>query len=178
MRELIAIALVATSLTACAGEAKPAATTPRPASAAGPAPDAPAGAPAAAAPALAGRWVEFWAVSGAADTQCYAFFDDGRFGWHAATASGEAQTRRWGHYRIEGGGLVLEVEGREDRAGCSGDVCRVALAPPLEQQLSLGECPANDEAKTLDPAYTCVAIAGHAFWRDNRAAPDPAAFIP
>jgi hypothetical protein len=133
----------------------------------------------AALPALPGRWVEFWALSGGgADTQCYAFFDDGRFGWHAAAAGSDPDARRWGHYRVEDGALVLSVEGHEQRSGCEGTACRLPFAQPQQQQLPLGECPANEEARRLDPAYVCVSIAGHAFWRDTKASPDPAQYIP
>jgi hypothetical protein len=175
MRERCGVVVVLAGLAACAAPPKPAPAAP---SATDPSAASNASA-SAAVPALPGRWVEFWALpGGGADTQCYAFFDDGRFGWHAAAAGSDPDARRWGHYRVEDGALVLSVEGHEQRSGCEGTACRVPLAQPQQQELPLGECPANEEAKSLDPAYVCVSIAGHAFWRDTKAQPDPAQYIP
>lgn len=174
MRERCGVVGVVLGLAACASQ-----PTPSPQAPPSPEPASPTTTANAVLPALPGRWVEFWALSGGgADTQCYAFFDDGRFGWHAAAAGSDPDARRWGHYQVEDGALVLSVEGHEQRSGCEGTACRVPFAQPQQQQLPLGECPANEEAKSLDPAYVCVSIAGHAFWRDTKAHPEPSQYIP
>src|SRR5436189_6161887 len=99
MRARCGVGVVLVGLAACSATPKPAPLAPPTAE--------PAATPARAAlPALPGRWVEFLALSGGgADTQCYAFFDDGRFGWHAAAAGSDPDARRWGHYRVEDGAL-------------------------------------------------------------------------
>ena len=128
------------------------------------APPASAPAPASTPAELAGAWVEYWAVSGATDTQRYRFGADGRFEWHAAPATPDL-ARRWGSFRIDGEELVLSCEGHERRGDCKGAACTVADQPPVEHRLQLGECPPNVEAKALDANYRCLSIAGHAFWR-------------
>jgi hypothetical protein len=179
MRERCGVLVLVTWIAACAAPPKSAPSTPPSTEPAARSAAAETARDSASVPALSGRWVEFWALNGGgADTQCYAFFDDGRFGWHAAATGSEPDSRRWGHYRIEGGALLLSVEGHEQRSGCEGTACRLPLGQPEQQQLPLGECPANEEAKNLDPAYVCVSIAGHAFWRDAHTQPDPAAYIP
>jgi len=119
---------------------------------------------------LVGRWVEFWAPAGRADTQRYELSADGRFDWYAAQRSHDAVTRRFGRFRVERAhdapAIVLQVEGHEERFGCEGSAaCRVTHDPPLEQRLALGACPPNDEAKSLDARYRCISLDGHAFWR-------------
>ena len=154
----------------------PQAVTPEPAPPAPPepaepalvAPELPAAAPAAPPPPtaaeLTGDWVEYWAVSGATDTQRYTFGQDGRFEWHAAAATPDV-ARRWGSFRVDGADLVLSCEGHEQRRDCKGQACNVADQPAVEQRLLLGECPPNVEAKALDANYRCLSIGGHAFWR-------------
>ena len=128
--------------------------------------------------ALSGLWVEFWALEGHADTQRYALFEDGRFGWSAAReGEGQGGARRWGGWTAEGDTLVLRVEGHDTGAGCADAACRVRHDPPLEQRLQLGQCPPNEEAKALDASYRCISIAGQAFWRRAQA-DDPAAYFP
>jgi hypothetical protein len=133
---------------------------------------------AAAAEPLSGLWVEFWALEGHADTQRYALFDDGRFGWCAAREGQEQGARRWGRWSADGGMLVLTVQGEDAGASCSAAAgCRVAHDPPVEQRLPLGQCPPNEEAKSLDASYRCISIGGQAFWRRPQA-DDPAAYFP
>jgi hypothetical protein len=126
---------------------------------------------------LAGLWVEFWALEGQADTQRYALFEDGRFGWRAAPGDESDVLWRWGTWTREDGALALRVEGEERGGACEGDACRVRLDPPREERLPVGECPPNDEASTLDPSYRCVSLAGQAFWRRPQAG-SASAFLP
>src|SRR5687768_2962101 len=59
---------------------------------------------------LMGSWVEFWAISGRANTQSYTFGEDGSFEWRAAPdAAPGGPTSRSGHYRLEGGALILSI---------------------------------------------------------------------
>lgn len=131
----------------------------------------------AAPGSMRGLWVEYWAVEGHADTQGYALFEDGRFGWRAASGAGGDVVRRWGQWTTEGETLVLRVQGEELRGGCTGEDCKVLHDPARELRLELGECPPNEEAKALDASYRCISIAGQAFWR--RAEADaPTAYLP
>jgi len=126
---------------------------------------------------LSGLWVEFWALEGHADTQRYAFFEDGRFGWCAAREGEDKGARRWGQWKAEGETLVLQVQGRDRGPACQDAACRQSHAPPVEERLQLGPCPPNEEAKALDGTYRCISIAGQAFWRRAQA-DDPAAYFP
>ena len=153
-------------LTGCA----PAATTPAATTAAGAEQPPPAS-------ALSGVWVEFWALQGDADTERYALFDDGRFGWRAPAAGASAVVRRWGQWTATPDTLVLSVQGEQKRSDCEGDACTVAHQPALEQRLPLGDCPPNEEARTLDASYRCIGIGGQAFWRRPQPE-DPAAYLP
>jgi hypothetical protein len=181
MRELLRCAIgfvVLCGLVACAAQQRPVAAS-APTAVAGAAPGVVVTAPPVKPETLAGTWVEFWARSGRADTQHYAFFADGRFGWRAAPDSDERVMRSWGRYRVEGGTIVLGIEGHEERYGCEGfAVCRVLHEPPQEERLALGQCPPNDEARTIDPSYTCVSIGGRAFWRNTHAPQDESSFFP
>ena len=145
---------------------------------ASPEPAQPAAAPAAAATAggevpasaaqLEGSWVEFWALSGKAETQRYTFLADGRFGWTAATGTTATPARRFGRFEVQGAELVLRVQGEDARGDCSDAApCRTFHDPALEERFALGACPDNAEASTLDQAYRCTAIAGQAFWLSN-----------
>jgi hypothetical protein len=122
---------------------------------------------------LVGAWVEFWSVSGHADTQRYAFFEDGRFEWNAARDADAKVTRRWGQWKLESAGsptaagaaIALSVQGHAERFGCEGSAdCRVLDDPQIEERLQLGDCPQNDEAKALDASYRCLSLGAHAFW--------------
>jgi hypothetical protein len=121
-------------------------------------------------------WVEYWAPTGAADTQRYAFREDGQFTW-AAPANTQTQqaARKAGRFELERQGvtmaLVLHVSA-EEFAACAvpcvhagADSKHVDHAPALVERYELGECAPNVEARALDQQYACVAIAGHAFWR-------------
>jgi hypothetical protein len=132
---------------------------------------------AAATEPLSGLWVEFWALEGHADTQRYALFEDGRFGWCAAREGEGRGARRWGRWTAEGETLVLQVQGRDQGPGCRDAACRQSHEPPVEERLQLGPCPPNEEAKALDATYRCISIAGQAFWRRAQA-DDPAAYFP
>jgi hypothetical protein len=169
---LLAVAL---SLAACASQPPPAVAPVVPRSTASSAQGASFR---LAASDLVGTWVEFWSVSGHADTQRYAFFEDGRFEWNAAGGVDAKTTRRWGTWKLErpsssgaaGTALALLVQGHEERFGCEGSAsCRVVDEPQIEERLPLGDCPANEEAKTLDASYRCVSIGAQAFWRHMRA---------
>jgi hypothetical protein len=105
---------------------------------------------------LEGRWTEYWAPAGAAQTQEYLFFPDGRFGWQAPADSNTPVTLRAGQYRVEDGELILFVH-REVGPG--------AGQSPAEQRMELGDCPPNQEALAIDAGYRCVSVAGRAFWR-------------
>jgi len=114
--------------------------------------------------ALHGSWVEFWAVSGRADTQRYTFTPDGRFGW-CAGPSDAVPALRWGRFSVSSDALVLSVQGEDARHDCDGGAaCRTVHQPAVEQRLPLGACPPNDEARALDAHYRCVSVGGQAFW--------------
>jgi hypothetical protein len=140
------------------------------------APTAPAGAATPAEPsfeisdgALVGEWAEFWAVSGGAATQRYTFWPDGRFEWQAPPgAAADPIRRRFGTWELAQDRLILHVAGEDLAATCADHTrpCQsVTEARSSEEQLELGPCPANEEARALDASYRCVSIRGRAFWR-------------
>jgi hypothetical protein len=117
---------------------------------------------------LEGSWVEFWALSGKADTQRYTFLADGRFGWQAAPGAADTPGRRFGRYEVQAGELVMRVQGEDARGDCTDAApCRTFHDPAIELRMPLGACPDNSEASSLDQAYRCTAIGGQAFWRSN-----------
>jgi hypothetical protein len=131
---------------------------------------------------LRGTWVEYWAVSGGADTDRFAFDEQGHFDWHAsanAQAQAPSAIEKAGAFRVERTGqasvLVLEVQ-RERFAGCAspcthaGEPREVRHSAPIIERHELGECPVNPEAERIDASYTCRAIGGKAFWRKT---PEP-----
>jgi len=119
--------------------------------------------------ALHGSWVEYWAVSGRADTQRYTFTPDGRFGW-CAGPSDAVPALRWGRFSVSPDALVLSVQGEDARRDCDGAAtCRTVHEPAVEQRLPLGPCPANEEARALDAHYRCVSVGGQAFWLGDAA---------
>jgi hypothetical protein len=136
------------------------------------------GADAAAQDALAGEWVEYWSLVGAAESQRYVFTNRGEFVW-AAAPSGSAPTagtplRRTGSYEVRQNGqartLLLHVASTV-LAGCD-SACEaeagtfvVEHKPALLEVLDYGECAQNSEAQTLDEHYACAALGEHAFWR-------------
>jgi hypothetical protein len=133
------------------------------------------------ADSLEGTWVEFWALTGHADTQRYAFFADGRFGWRAPASDGAAVGARWGHAKLSPGGseILLDVEGQAATLNCEpAAACRVLHDPPVQERLQVGTCPDNDEARRLDPQYLCFSLGGRAFWRHAHEVPDPHAYFP
>lgn len=125
------------------------------------------------AAALNGVWVEYWAPGGAADTEHYRFDAGGQFGWDARhAASGRGAVHKHGTFRVEPTSeLVLTVQA-EDFAAC--ETCgaeasaprHVAHQQPIIERYELGECAPNVEAQARDEHYACVAIGGHAFWRE------------
>jgi hypothetical protein len=128
---------------------------------------------------LRGDWVEYWALSGGADTEGYSFTEDGRFVWRAAHKDHAPNTaiERTGTYRVETGGqapkLVLQVDSERFApcaAPCTSDQAPrdVHHATPLTEAHEIGDCPKNQEAERLDASYTCRAIGGKAFWRVAR----------
>jgi hypothetical protein len=136
--------------------------------------------PSAAASDLRGTWVEYWSISGRADTDRFAFDEQGRFDWHAsakAEAKPPTAIEKAGAFHVEHDGraavLVLEVE-RERFAACaapcaqSAEPREVEHSAPIVERYELGECPVNPEAERMDASYTCRAIGGKAFWRNVR----------
>jgi len=149
--------------------------------AAQPSPPGEAPAPPLTPELMPGVWVEFWALTGHADTQRYAFFDDGRFGWRAAAGSDADIGWRWGSVKLNANGteIVFSVEGDAKNFGCEpAATCRVIHQPAIEQRLSVGACPENEEARALDAQYRCYSLGGQAFWRHSHEPPEPANFLP
>jgi hypothetical protein len=153
-------------------EAEPATGTPATstaASASTPAASTTGGEQPLAPDALHGSWVEYWALSGRADTQRYTFMPDGRFGW-CAGPSDAVPALRWGRFSVSADALVLSVQGEDARRDCDGAAaCRTVHEPAVEQRLPLGACPPNEEARALDTHYRCVSVGGQAFWLGNTA---------
>jgi hypothetical protein len=142
-RALLAFCACAfTVVAACASPAKPVPT---------------AGAEAVSERTLWGQWAEFWAMSGGADTQRYAFSPDARFEWQAAPSAVTEPMRRRGTWELAAGVLILHVTSQESRAN-------VTEAISSEERLELGACPPNEEAHALDASYRCISIRGRAFW--------------
>jgi hypothetical protein len=178
MRALVSVSLSFAVVVACAScgckhaaEAQPAASAPASTTAASAAPVATGAVPATsggeqplAPEALHGSWVEYWALSGRAETQRYTFMPDGRFGWCAGPSTA-TPARRWGRFSVAGDALVLNVQGEDAQRECDGTGgCRALHEPALEQRLPLGACPPNEEARALDTQYRCVSVGGQAFW--------------
>jgi hypothetical protein len=143
----------------------------------GPAAAAPAtaAAPAAAvatAPApetartLTGEWVEFWALSGGADTQRYVFTADGHYEWHATAQSQDPVEARFGTYAVQADALELRVRFEQKRGACTNG-CRSPVEPERAERVLLADCPPNEEAKKLDASYQCIAIGDRAFWHKH-----------
>ncbi len=127
---------------------------------------------AAAAPAakgkpgteIAGEWVEFWALSGGADTQRYVFGPDGSFEWSAAETSKDAIVATFGTYTFDGTKVDLTIKAERPRDSTCSDGCKNAVEPPRTAQLAVAECPPNEEAKALDASYKCLSFGDRAFW--------------
>lgn len=134
--------------------------------------------PALTQQALEGLWVEFWAVAGHTDTQRYAFFPDGRFGWCAASSAQGPTARRFGRVSLQAGGteLLLSVEGQAERS-CETSACLERFPAPVEERLVIGACPPNEEARAIDANYRCVSLGGQAFWRHAHHTPAPSEFL-
>lgn len=128
---------------------------------------------------LAGQWLQYWSVAGEAESQRYTFLDNGEFRWAAApTVSAPAAgtpLRKVGRWEIrqseQGRSLILHVLAT-DLAGCDsacdsqeGRAFHVEHSPALLEEIELGECAPNAEARRIDAGYACVAFAEHAFWR-------------
>lgn len=140
----------------------------------------------AASSELSGTWSEYWAVAGQAETQRYEFSNDGAFRWSAAPSESPLQAgtpvQKQGKFELHKNDqrrwLVLHVAAT-DLAGCDsacegqGDqsAFHVEHAPNLIEELELGECPPNVEAKMLDAQYACLALGDHAFWRKPSSSP-------
>lgn len=128
---------------------------------------APASAPAAkGAPGteIAGEWVEFWALSGGADTQRYVFGPDGAFEWSAADTSKDAVVATFGAYTFDGTKVDLTIKAERPRDSKCTDGCKNAVEPARTAQLAVAECPPNEEAKALDASYRCLSFGDRAFW--------------
>jgi len=137
-----------------------------------------------AASDLRGSWVEYWALSGSAATESYAFSAQGRFAWRAAPDPPQPRraVHKAGTFRLETDGhsqfLILEVQ-RERFAGCAapctsaGASAESLHSTPLIERYELGDCPHNPEAERVDATYTCHAIGGKAFWRKSLHEPEP-----
>jgi hypothetical protein len=127
------------------------------------------------AAALTGVWVEYWAPGGAADTERYQFDAGDQLVWDARRATSDrGPIHKHGAFRLEPASspseLVVSVMA-EDFAGCAscsaeaGAPRHVEHAQPIIERYELGECAPNVEAQARDAHYACVAIGGHAFWR-------------
>lgn len=113
---------------------------------------------------LAGEWVEFWALSGGADTQRYVFGPDGTFEWSAAETSKDAIVATFGTYAFNGTAIDLAIKAERPRdSKCEGG-CKNAVEPPRTAQLSVNDCPPNEEARALDASYRCLSFGDRAFW--------------
>jgi hypothetical protein len=129
-------------------------------------------APAGAAPAakgvhgteLAGEWVEFWALSGGADTQRYVFGSDGHFEWSAASSSKEGVLALFGEYTYDGNAISLTIKAEHPRDSKCTDGCKTPVEPARSMTLAVAECPPNEEARKLDASYRCVSFGDRAFW--------------
>jgi hypothetical protein len=117
----------------------------------------------AAPPDVTGEWVEFWALSGGADTQRYVFTSDGHFEWHAATSQTEPVVARFGTFAASGMFLDLAVRFEQASGACTTG-CRTAVEPARIEQIALAECPPNEEARALDASYRCLSFGDRAFW--------------
>jgi len=135
---------------------------------------APAATPAAPAPApaakgapgteLAGEWVEFWALSGGADTQRYVLGPDGHFEWSAAETSKDAIVATFGTYTFDGTAIALTIKAERPRDSKCTDGCKTPVEPPRTAQLPVNDCPPNEEARALDASYRCLSFGDRAFW--------------
>ena len=147
---------------------------PMPASTAAPAEPAPAAAaPAPAAKGapgteIAGEWVEFWALSGGADTQRYVFGPDGYFEWSAAETSKDAVVATFGAYTFNGTTIDLTIKAERPRDSKCTDGCKSAVEPPRTAQLAVADCPPNEEARSLDGRYRCLSFGDRPFWLRTR----------
>lgn len=113
---------------------------------------------------LAGEWVEFWALSGGAETQRYVFGADGRFEWHAAPGAQDAVLAAFGAYAFNGAALDLTVTMERPRDAACDSGCRKPVEPARALQLAVTECPPNEEARALDASYRCLSFGDRAFW--------------
>jgi hypothetical protein len=113
---------------------------------------------------LAGEWVEFWALQGAADTQRYVFGADGQFEWSAAVESQDAVLATFGSYVYDGTSIALTIKMERPRDLKCDAGCRKPVDPPRTVQLPVTDCPPNEEARALDGNYRCLAFGDRAFW--------------
>lgn len=113
---------------------------------------------------IAGEWVEFWALDGAADTQRYVFGTDGHFEWSAEAASKDAVLARFGEYTYDGTNVTLTIKAERPRDAKCTDGCKTPVEPPRSVQLAVEDCPPNEEARALDASYRCLSFGDHAFW--------------
>jgi hypothetical protein len=142
---------------------------------------------------LVGVWRGYWSPSkGKVETERYLFLSDGRWGWLAmgkdlgCMERGIAQ--RSGTWSFRGEKLVLEERERREVVGCKDarptpsekspmagganattcsepELSAVRHTEAVVETVPIGQCPPNQEAETQDQSYTCVSIAGKAFWR-------------
>lgn len=120
--------------------------------------------------ALVGTWAEYWSVAGEAATAQYAFQADGSYTWQAVPSSQPTVAARSGRWELTGGTVVLTATSQDERPGCptaceSGGARRVTLDPPIVERLAIESCPPNEEARKLDPSYTCMSLGERSFWR-------------
>ena len=114
---------------------------------------------------LAGEWVEFWALSGAADTQRYVFGADGQFEWTAAAEGKEAIAATFGSYVYDGTSIALTITMERPRdLKCESGGCRKPVDPPRAEKLPVTDCPPNEEARAIDASYRCLAFGDRPFW--------------
>lgn len=142
--------------------------------------------PGGAGSELEGVWTEYWSVGGGeAETQRYAFLQGGGFQWTsdsaAALPTAGTPLRKTGSFelqQLDGRRVLLLHVTETELAGCDsaceGDdetAFHISHTPALLEELELGDCPPNAEAKNIDAKYACIALGDHAFWRRGGSAP-------
>ncbi len=142
-------------------------------------------------PELVGAWRGYWSPKGCARTESHLFFPDGSWKWRATFSekehSADRIAERSGRWERRGSVLALTETGYRELFGCrdeagGGDsaadaeptassACdepryrQVQHPTPVLKEITLGDCPPNREAETLDASYLCRSIGGQAFWR-------------
>ena len=92
-----------------------------------------------------------------------------KLGFKVAVQSGAGEAANFGDdaYRASGAEVVADAAGLWRAA--------TRYEPALAEDLVLGACPPNEEARALDARYECRSFDGRAYWR--RAGADPSALV-